>query len=398
MTGGLLERSASVVRLPQDLGEEPLALIERLGAELRGSSGLSLEIEAGPEPRGGAVVALLRLSGWKSEGETSSHGQRFRPRDPHLSLGRVRDSDQKALLGLFERAFGHPITEAQWQWKYGGGRGHSILARTETGVVFAHYGASARTLMDQGQRVEGLQVGDVMIDPSWQGPSGRSGPFFRLAAAFQTLFYDYHRDHRWAYGFPNARALRLAVRQRLYRPVDQILEVRWAPIQGFWAKRLEVIPRGAEVLETRRFQVLVEEMHQDLRDRLLVLRDPNYLRYRYLDHPCHRYPLLEVRHRLNRQSLGFAFIRQEPERIRLMDVIGRIKHIPAIIEALRGAIQPHGDQPLEAWITRGQEEFFGKGGTIRSTGLDIPCQALRTPDGPSPDGRWWISFGDTDFL
>lgn len=322
------------------------------------------------------------------------------PMELGFRLQRVSSVDAADICSLFGRVFGYPMPSAEWQWKYGEGRGHSILARTPKGQLVAHYGATVRRLSDRGEPVRALQIGDVMVDPDWRGNAGVSGLFYQVAAEFQRRFYGDTHVFRVAYGFPNARAMKLAVRQRLYHPVDRLLELRWPVEVSFWNRRLVASQQQWNRLASGAFAALSDAMHHDLQDALWVVRDKDYLRYRYADCPRGEYELIEVRRRLTPFPLGYAVLKRDEDHVKLMDLVGRVKQIPQIIEGIRVYLSQAGNKPLHAWVTPHQANAFeGHGVEVHSTDLQIPCQALLPNAAPERFlGRWWISYGDTDFL
>lgn len=320
--------------------------------------------------------------------------------ESEFRLWRGCSADESEIRALFERVFGHPMSSAEWHWKYGAGQGHSILARTHEGLLVAHYGAMLRRIGDQGETVTGLQIGDVMVDPAWRGNAGSSGLFYQVAAAFQRCFFADPSLFRVAYGFPNARAMRLAVRQRLYRPVDRLLELRWPVEISLWSRRLVALRRDWSALTSVAFSACSKAMHQDLHEAVWVLRDEDYLRYRYPDCPRGGYELIEVRLGLTRSPLGFAVLKREEDHVKLMDVVGGLNQTSRIIEGVRVYLSQAENKPLRAWVTPRQcAAFQAVGVEVHATDLQIPCQSLFQHSAPEQFyGRWWVSYGDTDFL
>lgn len=345
---------------------------------------------------------LLRRFGWQSQGLKEGRLIALRQKKrPAWWIDRVLLEDSAEVSSLFQRVFHEDLVPSHWAWKYGHDQGYSVIARSSFNQrLLAHYGATLRQLLYFDQKVLGLQICDVMVDPLDRGILGRRGVFFEVAAAFQESFFGFMNPFKVAYGFPNARAMRLASLQGLYTQVDSVLEVRWAQKFSWRSLGVSVLPVPPEALDLSIVEALWEAMRRELKDRILVIRDAAYLRYRYQEHPVFAYQVLLVQQRFSGRPLGLAFIKVEGDHVKLMDIIGKLKDMPAIIHGIRSWLDSGEGLPLTAWVTPRQWlAFEGSGGVASTTDLAIPCHAL-TPGANAAEmtGRWWISYGDTDFL
>jgi hypothetical protein len=125
----------------------------------------------------------------------------------------IRDataSDAPGIRRLFERVFGHPLTDAQWRWKFEQNPdGWRATVGVLDGEVVGHYaGWGARFLVDGAVRLL-YSVGDVATDPSVRVLGGRRGVYREMTEAF---YAGIAREVPFCYGFPNARALRVSER------------------------------------------------------------------------------------------------------------------------------------------------------------------------------------------
>ena len=142
------------------------------------------------------------------------------------------------------------------------------------------------------------------------------------------------------------------------------------------------------------------KMRPGLNEYIAVIRDDAYLRYRYFDHPTFFYNAFLVKHRMTGRVLGLVLLKEEEDHIKLMDVVGKIEDIQGLLAAVRAFLGSNGSKPLKAWVTPRQWEVFkGQGATAVTTDIEIPTH-IATPGIPVAElqGRWWVSFGDTDFL
>lgn len=350
-------------------------------------------------------IAIFRLLGWhvemKSRPQMEGHQWVLSPKiSPRGSLDVVSFEDMKEIARLFQKVFKSAIDPSMLAFKYASGRGHSILARSSEGDLLAHYGATSRRLSLKGKEALALQICDVMVDPVERGILGRHGLFFKVARAFQETYYGYSREFHLAYGFPNARAMRLAHKLGLYEKVDHLLEISWPLKRSLRSYCFQGQPLSLKTFSSNEMDTLWEKMRPGLKEYIAVIRDAAYLRYRYFDHPSFFYNALLIKHRMTGRVLGLVFLKEEEDHVKLMDVVGKIQDIQGLLVAARAFLTGSGSKPLKAWVTPRQWEVFkGPGATAVTTDIEIPTHTA-TPGIPVAElqGRWWVSFGDTDFL
>ena len=300
---------------------------------------------------------------------------------------------------MFASAFQSEISPRFWEWKYGAGRGRSVLARDAQGELAAHYGAMVRRIELFGEPAQALQSCDVMVRKKDRGILTRRGVFFETARAFQERYLNDPHTFKLAYGFPQARAMRLPTLLGLYREVDRVTQLTWQSLGG-----KDLLSPSVEILEGRDKVLgladrLWRRMEVQLGQFIVVTRDANYLRYRYLNHPEFTYRFLVVRKPWTRRVLGLLIIKQDGESIRVMDLLAGLTDIPDVVRAIQTAMMGLGIKDMTAWVATSQLPYFE--GTAHTT-EDID---VRIPDHGWTPGlrlesircRWWISLGDTDF-
>ena len=72
------------------------------------------------------------------------------------------------ILALFHAVFGHGMSEAQWDWKYGEGRGAGVVVREDEEIV-AYFGGMERRILFNGVPVTAFQSGDSMVAQEHRG-------------------------------------------------------------------------------------------------------------------------------------------------------------------------------------------------------------------------------------
>lgn len=346
---------------------------------------------------------------------------------PRWQPGRMTDARQGEMRRLFAAVFGHEMSAAHWQWKYGDGRGLGIgiwqTMADEGGhlaepPLVAHYGGLVRNILYFGQPALALQCGDVMVAPGGRGTLSRQGPAFLSAATCLEHEIGYGTRHLVGFGFPNERAYRLPERLGLYAELGRMVELVWPALLARPALRLRVrrlnLSNPLDTDADARMNACWEAMRSGLGDAIVGVRDARYLRHRYCAHPDKSYQLHLVQHRFGGAPLGLLVLRVVDDvgdtdnagnegkgrRCELLDIIGAIDRMPILIHHARRIAAGLGCATLFAWVTENMLPRLAipADTQVHDLGIRIPGNAW-TP-GPAIDaqrGLWWLTGGDTDF-
>lgn len=322
------------------------------------------------------------------------------PRPLRWRLSHIDETRFSAFAGLFHTVFGQVMTPELWHWKYGAGRGCSVAAWRGDQLT-AHYGGNLRRVLAFGQPLRALQVCDAMVEPRERGVMTKTGAMFQVTAAFLEL-YQGLAGIPLAFGFPNRRAMRLGERLGFYTEVGALVELRWPPLsrRPRLATRLAYLdpnsPADREGVERLWFA-----MARDLVGGIVGVRDWEYLRYRYLDHPQRHYELLWVTSRFSGRPVGLLVLRREDDAVALTDLVAPLRHLPALLVQARRLTGLWGKASLYGWITRQHARHFSTPDLLsRDIDVSIPTNTW-VPQPFPPDrlrDRWWLMCGDTDFL
>ena len=141
-------------------------------------------------------------------------------------------------------------------------------------------------------------------------------------------------------------------------------------------------------------------MRQDFRDGVVGKRDADYLRYRYFIHPgAERYfPLLLSK---GRDPFAVAVLKHHEEQWLLMDLVAPLARMDAAAGALAAWAEARPESgALVMWLTRAWVERLGwRGRIVKNLGIEIPFNAWNPgPDQTLPQGAWWLTAGDMDFI
>lgn len=349
------------------------------------------------------LLHLLALFGWTLEND-----------DPAASFGVLRrlkqaakyrvvaysEEDEETCLGLFSRSFGEEMPRALWHWKYGEGRGLSVLVWRENQLV-AHYGCSDRQILFHGLEGRAVQICDVMVDPQERAVMSRNGAFVQAATASQHWIIGLDGRYLLGFGFPNERAMRMGERTSLYREADSITEVSWKIPQRLFSWKYRLREFDFSGSQDERYQALWQKMAGSFQDAIIGVRDPDYLRHRYHNHPNVAYELFVLEPRWGSQGpLGILVLRNDGETCRLMDLIAPKRHIPELISQALRLSHRLGAKRMIAWITSRYGPLFqSQGAKLQPAGIKIPVNAIvERVLADQVNSCWWLMMGDTDFL
>lgn len=319
---------------------------------------------------------------------------------PKWRLQILEKSQIPEMFDLFKKIFHHDMTSAMWQWKYDLNSGREIGVWRDNQLI-AHYGGASRKILFFGQPQTAVQIGDVMVDTSERGTLTRKGPFFLMAATFLERYIGYGKPYLVGFGFPNERAMKVAVRLGLYDEVGYMVEFSWNIRSQFplWGTRLHLIGREqADFAKTDADQCW-EHMAADLQTAIIGVRDWQYLQHRYLEHPNQQYQIILVRNRFDKCARGILVLRYDPEGCEIVDLIAPLAEIPLLITHARRLAGIHGATRVFCRITENFARYFAVAGGIQQT-INIHIPANAWSNGPAPEtlkDRWWLMSGDKDF-
>lgn len=327
-----------------------------------------------------------------------------RPRRPARRLASVRAAQAPAVRTLLQHTFDVPMSQAVWDWKYGEGRGRAV-ALWEGEALLAHYGGMTRRVRIDGRSELACQVGDVMVSARANAGLVREGALHQVSATLLEAQIGWGRPHLLGFGFPNARAMKVAERIGLYAPVDAIVELRWPPLteaerwrEKLWRRReIDLSRLGDDDADARTLEQAWLRMAAALPRSVLPERDLDWLRYRYAQRPEVEYRVRLCESRVGHGQTGAYVLRDHGDHVELMDLVGP----PSIWDRLlRAARRDAGPRPLHAWVSASHRvllERAAPGAIEQPIQVTVPS-CVHTP-GPAPEtlrGRWFLMSGDTD--
>ncbi len=305
-----------------------------------------------------------------------------------------RPGDEDGIMRLFREVFGRDMTAVEWHWKYRGGASekvYSSIAVMDNGEVVAHYGGVPHRMIHQGKEMFGLAIGDVMVHPKLRGLKlfKKTAELVPEEAVRNNIFLGY--------GFPNERALRLPEKLGLYEKIEDVYEaikeVRFRKTAGRYFFRFSPLS-----FDDSRIDSLWNEVKASLR--LAVVRDREYLTWRYQKHPIYSYELWGLQKRWGGRLLGLAVMRRDGDRMLLVDFVGPFEMLKNLLMKVENYTWTAGSKLLVLW----HPEFLNSrlsalGFTIAPSVTCIPRTTHElTMKKEEIKGNFFYTMGDTDFL
>lgn len=414
---------ASCIVAPGLLPETPiLSLLARAHTTLEEGGTLLLGVGPTPDPaaarspahaarRANALARIARRMGFAPRSEAGAPASWLsfeRGAAPKLTLHELTAADAGEVRELFAECFGRTMSAATFDWKYGGGRGGGILARNSAGRLVASYTTVTRRFVAHGRDVVADHAGDTMVGE--EGRAGmRSGGFYTTAATTQDLFQAWREESAFGYGFAGDRAMRLGAALGVYAEIGRIDLVRWPPLAA--AAEASSAATRIRAEDSERFSDIVEKLwsaqRTDLADAVVGVRDLEYLRFRYLNHPSREYELTLIDGPspailvLAGMKMDRGISQHDPESLELCDFVGPLSSIPAVVAEARRRAHRLGKKSLYCWITaQNAGRFTATGGALEAHEVRIATSILASPFPVSCEelaGRIWLMSGDTDY-
>lgn len=278
-----------------------------------------------------------------------------------FTISELSRTDIPQACELFRRVFGHPVTPAQWLWKYTAGPRLGSLnwvARDQSGHLVGHAGATLFAGTAGGAEVSMAQVCDVMVDKGARGGFSASTVYPQLIEALQASLLERYRQP-YAYGFAGLRPYRLGHRLGFYQERQHCRPGYFEPIKTFeWRASAWTISPSDWPLQT------LDKLwarHLPTQTSPIVQRTGAYLAWRYRDHPSYHYQLW-VLSRLGFDQ-GWLITREMPNgHICIVDaLLPPSAHVQSLVQKLFKAInpstpkEPAAPRPLYAWFLPNQD-------------------------------------------
>lgn len=322
-----------------------------------------------------------------------------------FTLRDVAPSDCTAVLGLHRRVFGSSVNAAWYDWKYQQGGGEAV-GLWQGHELVAHCGGTPRSVLHHGRAARDLQIGDVMVAPEWRGVLTRRGPFYHVSERLYSSRLGPGKDFFAAFGFPNERHLRLAVKMGLSWDSGPVEALSWhghGALPGLgWSWRAEALAVDHPEFD-RRVNRAWSAMQQEASRYSMGVRDAAYLRWRFARRPDHAYRFVQLRRPWKRLPCGVVVLgpaAAAPNYLQWLDWVGPLALLPMACTLARLEAARSGSAGLTTWASPAvARRLADTGVTQRSLAavLGVPKASDLTEE-QVQHLDWWLMAGDTDFL
>lgn len=315
--------------------------------------------------------------------------------------GAIDSFEPDEISELFEKSFDTQFKADVWQWKYELGKGKCVVARaSKEGNIVSHYGGAPRQIQYFGEPNTAIQVCDVMVLPEIRRQYGKSSLFFKTAATFLEREIGNNVNHLLGFGFPNQKAMNIALRLGLYEKTDDYIELIYPSSLAESANANQLIPINiANQQHQEAIDELWNEMRKEMTAGIVGDRHWRYIKYRYFDHPFAQEGLFDCVFVVDESGKHKAaiFLKEHEQRLLIMDIVCPVASMKTAITELNDLLP---ESELKLWITRAWADRVRTDTAIENDlGIEIPCNFWNP--GPSSEvlyGAWWLTAGDMDFM
>ena len=320
-----------------------------------------------------------------------------------------RPGDEYHILDLFRRVFHLDPSLDHWRWKFQSnpaGRYWIRLAETPSGELVGQYAVLPVRMAWEERTIVFIQVVDIMVDPRFRLGLKRPG-LFSVLANRSIVDFGGHDKASVGYGFPTREALRIGKRVAGYTSLHPVVCLVRDFGQGksghsrlaAWLYRVQTVERfGQEI------NCLWDKVRSELP--VAIIRDAQYLNWRYADCPDVRYTMLAASHRLTGTLAGVAILRMgvrgEPVAALVDWLVSRLVTgaALALLSRCQAIARQAGMEQLQAWFPPYSFPYrlFQELG-FRPCATMYELVALPLVPGLSLDWikeRWYYTMGDSD--
>ncbi len=275
-----------------------------------------------------------------------------------------KEGDEHGITNLFREVFGKEMAVSQWKWKYylpGRGKIYSKVADDSSGNVIGHAGAIPLRGIFHNRPIQFFQIADVMVHSAARGFLGRKNVFDEL---MKTLFEDIGEMFTdvFCYGFPGVRPYLLGERVKVYERIEPAIECDRALHRSLF--------NPFETQEVDWDDDRLNDLWSTLSPEysLSLVRDKNYLDWRYVANPFFSYRLHGFfRHR---KLDGWAVTRSSEGEVFVVDLFVGRNRCGSALKALQNYLVSQGERSIRICLPENMRQLL-RGCTMKETGIVV---------------------------
>lgn len=254
--------------------------------------------------------------------------------------------DEKGIRGLFKECFGKDLSYEEWEWKYKSSPwGSSAIVALNGNEVIAHYGGIRMKFYFKGEIFDVFQPCDVMTHPKY-----RARIFSKRGVMVKTGEYFYKINKMdFAFGFPSERHAILGTKQLGYTKHDYVNEVTIIVDKNYvFINPFFKIYIGWDYIENKEIDTLWDK-NKTLFN-LTILKDSNYILWRYKQKPKNDYIPVIVRSRLSKKIKTFFIALLRDKEINILDVFNNDLEMKDLVKILKYFAKNSDAKNLKMWL------------------------------------------------
>lgn len=306
-----------------------------------------------------------------------------------------RPGDEYSIVKLFKEIFGREMTLKEWRWKYVESYPHkvysSVAVHEDMGII-GHYGAVSLPITYKGNHERCLAICDVMIHPKFRGIK-------TLKKLSYLVPHEAVRDGIiMGYGFPEKdKLLKPALSLGIYEKVEDVFEA--SKEANFVTNLNRFIYKFFPLsYDDSRIDALWESVKREVK--LGIVRDREYLAWRYQRHPLYKYELWGLKKRWGNKLAGLAVLRRDGERMLIMDFVCGEDILSVLFQKIENYSFMSRAKNIVLWLPEYLSQRIGDiGFSIKPSCTCIPRTTHeKTLTKEEMKGKFFYTMGDTDFL
>jgi hypothetical protein len=271
--------------------------------------------------------------------------------DPFI-IRNYRKGDEEGITSLFKDVFRNEMTVDQWRWKYfipGSGKIYSKVVENAAGHIIGHAGAIPLRGSFQNKPVQFFQIADVMVHAGARGFLGRKNVF---EVMMKTLFEDIRKEfpYVFCYGFPGQRPFLVGKRVGVYEEVERAADC----VKCLRASLLNLHKIKPIKWDDKLLNDIWSSVSGDFS--LAVVRDKDYLHWRYATNPFFSYQLLGCF--LFGKLTGWLVIKDSGKEIFVVDLLAAENRCGTVLKALHKYLISQGKNVFRLWFPENRRKHI----------------------------------------
>jgi hypothetical protein len=299
--------------------------------------------------------------------------------------------DEVQITRLFESVFHQTMTVEQWRWKYTGQGLHdnkSAVAINEKGELAGHFGAIAVRAWCMNRSEMAYQAVDQMIDEKHRGGLQRKGLYYHLGS-----FY-WESINSFKYGFVNLNHMRLGKVAGFFEDCisvkDHSLHVRKYLCPLFKLEHMD--------WDDKQIDVLWDKVYKGIG--WSIIRDREFLKWRFKTNPFHTHKLYGLRRRCINGLLGWIVVNERDDALFLTDLLFIDEYLESLLKIVISMAYREDKKRIVLWLNnRYDERLSAMGSESVERGTYIPnIIRAKVCDNKEMNRNFYFTMGDTDFM